>query len=203
MIVYIITIAVSMLLIFFGNILFNFSAFNSSFTQVLFDVSFRTLFVFIIDLFVSLIAVIMPKKLYNPFRKIFSTFRFEKKFYLKLGIKKWKDKIPIGKGPLFIGFEKNKVKDSNDNNYVLKFMYESCMAEKMHFVSAFAGILGVCLFFKTHLLAVSLPVGLVNFFLQILPFFVQRYNRPKLMCLYKRNLKKQEGLINNQTTCSS
>lgn len=191
MILYLLMIIISMFLIAAGNILFNFSAFNFNTLDVVYIVTLCTGFVYLVDLVVSAIVMILPKKLFNPFSKFYVPFKFEKKFYLKIGIKKWKDKIPIGKGPLFIGFEKNKVKQMDNNKYVFEFMTQSCVAEVMHMFSALVGFVAVVFVFRKHLLNVGLAVAFVNFVLQLLPYFVQRYNRPKLMVLYKRNQQKQ------------
>lgn len=141
-----------------------------------------------IDLIVSLIVTLLPAKVFSPFEKIYS---FEKRFYEKLGIRRWKDYLPIGKGPLFIGMDKSRV-DSNDTQYLQRLIGECFKAEIMHFFSMFAGFLVILIFPLQYALTISLPVAIVNLCLQYPTFIVQRYNLPKLKILLKRNLRNVE-----------
>lgn len=141
-----------------------------------------------IDLIVSLIVTLLPARVFSPFEKIYS---FEKRFYEKLGIKKWKDYLPIGKGPLFIGMNKSRV-ESNNTQYLQKLIMECFKAEIMHFFSMFAGFLVILIFPLKYAFTIPLPVAIVNMCLQYPTFIVQRYNLPKLKTLLKRNLRNFE-----------
>lgn len=148
-----------------------------------------TIFAFLIDLITSGIVMILPKKMFNHTNKMFRVFKWEKKFYEKIGIKKWKDYLPIGAGPIGIGFKKDKVYEPNNPDYILTFLQESCIAEFMHFISLLAGFI-ILIFAPPHtLFSIALPVAIVNFVLQLLPFITQRYNRPKLAVMYRRAKK--------------
>lgn len=148
-----------------------------------------TLFAFLIDLIISAIVIALPKKIFNPQSKIFKIFKWERHFYEKIGIKKWKDYLPIGAGPIGIGFKKDKVLEPDNPEYIYKFLEESCIAELMHLVSAIAGFLLLIIAPSHTLMQIVFPVCIVNFLLQALPFFTQRYNRPKLMVLHRRAVK--------------
>lgn len=151
--------------------------------------------------FVSLIAVVaidaiiawivhsIPEDKIHPFKKFYQTGKRERKFYEKLGIKKWKDIIPES-GKYLCNFAKDKVAKPNDNKYVLKFLVETCYAEIMHEISFF---LGFALLAMPYRWTIVLPVCAVNAFLQLLPVMVQRYNRVRLENLYKFNLKRREN----------
>lgn len=152
---------------------------------------------FLIDAVVALfVRYAIPKKYYSPFRKRFACARWEKKLYMRLGIRKWKDKIPET-GGLLVGFSKTRVLDMHDNEYILKFMSETCYAEVMHMWSALLGF-SVLFLVPSHLrLTLALPVATVNAVLQILPVFVQRFIRPQLLRVYASNAKRLEKATAN------
>ena len=155
-----------------------------------------------LDALIAWLTRLLPKKAVDPFRKIYRVAKWEKKVYKKLGIVKWKDKIPEA-GGLLAKFQKKKVLDFHDNEYIMTFMRESVYAEVMHVISALAG-LAVPALCAVRLLwpdaisqvqwcvRVALPVALVNFVLQVLPVMVQRYVRPQLMSVYLRNQKRAQ-----------
>lgn len=155
-----------------------------------------------LDALIAWLTRLLSEKAVDPFRRIYRVAKWEKKLYKKLGIVKWKDKIPEA-GGLLAKFQKKKVLDFHDNEYILKFMRESVYAEIMHVISAVAG-LAIPALCALRLLwpdavmqvrwgwRVALPVALVNFVLQVLPVMVQRYVRPQLMSVYLRNQKRAQ-----------
>lgn len=161
-----------------------------------------TVLEFGLDALIAWLTRLLPEKAVDPFRKIYRVAKWEKKVYKKLGIVKWKDKIPEA-GGLLASFQKKKVLDFHDNEYIMTFMRESVYAEVMHVISAIAG-LAVPALCAVRLLwpdvipqvhwcvRIALPVALVNFVLQVLPVMVQRYVRPQLMSVYLRNQKRAQ-----------
>lgn len=134
---------------------------------------------------------LIPEKKMNPFSRVFRVHRSERRFYVKIGIRRWKDKIPET-GGLLVGFSKSAVADRRDNAYLLKFLKETCYAELMHTVSIPFGflVLLLSLVWNTipHFIGrFALPVACVNAVLQLLPIFVQRYVRPFLLSAYQWN----------------
>lgn len=140
---------------------------------------------FILDLIISAIVLVLPAKTFKCFGKV---YKWEKKFYDKLHIKKWKDRIPVGKGPIGVGINKKNLDNTGDIAFLRRFIDECFKAEVMHFISMFVGFALILIYPLKYALVVSLPIILVNMFLQALPFMVQRYNLPKLEILLKRNL---------------
>ena len=138
----------------------------------------------------------LPKKIFNPFLKIYKVGKNERKFYEKIGIRKWKDRIPEA-GQLFANFGKSEIADTNNNEYVYKFMSETIYAEIMHWLSALFSFLIIFIDLRLAL-TVALPLVIGNMILNLMPVLVQRYNRPKLMVLYQRNerMKKKEETTN-------
>lgn len=180
MILYILIVLICVLLIMGANILSGVS-FALAVSGTLGGISI----VFLLDLIVAAIVMMLPKKFFNPYSKKFKTYAWEKKFYLKLRIKAWKDYIPKGNGIFGLGLRKDKVENPSSPEYLISFLIENCRAETMHAISAFAGFL-IILFFPLQALSISLPIAFVNFLLQLLPVMVQRYLRPKLICAYER-----------------
>jgi len=131
----------------------------------------------------------LPKKVFNPFLKIYNVGKNERKFYERIGIRKWKDKIPEA-GQLFANFAKTEIADTNNNEYVYKFMSETIYAEIMHWLSALFSFLIIFIDLKLAL-TVGLPLVVGNMILNLMPVLVQRYNRPKLMVLYERNKRNE------------
>ena len=131
----------------------------------------------------------LPQKLFDPRRKLYRPYGWERKFYVAIGIRKWKDKIPES-GGLLVNFPKTKVLDFHDTEYLFKFMEETCYAEVMHVLSIPLGFSALLLCPRSLALTVALPVALVNAVLQALPVFVQRFLRPQLMRIYVKNLNR-------------
>ena len=145
--------------------------------------------VFAIDAIIATIVHAVPERKINPFAKVFKVSKKECAFYNKLAIKKWKDVIPEC-GKFLCHFSKTSVQNPNSNEYVLKFLRETCYAGVMHFISIFLGF--VPLAFMPQKLTIVLPIAMVNALLQLLPVLVQRYNRERLTTLYNFNKRKEE-----------
>ena len=82
--------------------------------------------------------------------------------------------------------------------YLDRFLLEACYGEMGHFWSLFIGfsilLLGFIPFFPTMSLwlSISIPVSIINIFLNLPSLFILRYNSYKLEILRKSNLKKQQ-----------
>ena len=160
----------------------------------LYSLSFTCLAVIIvvlIDAFVATAARLLPKSLANHEKKIFQVSAKEKKFYEKLKIRKWKDKVPeIGQ---FTGFRKNKLEDPRSVEYVDRFLLEACYGEIGHFFSC---VLGFALLFFAPLtriwIFIALPVAIINVLLNLPSLFILRYTSYKLRVLRNSNLKRRQ-----------
>ncbi len=133
---------------------------------------------------------LLPKKTVNVNAKRFIVSAKEKKFYEKLKIRKWKEKIPeIGH---FTGFRKNKIAEPKSIEYLDRFLLEICYGERGHFYSLFTSFL---LLFLSPLhplfLPVSVFVAIVAVALNIPSIMTLRYNSYKLRILRESLYKKQ------------
>lgn len=148
-----------------------------------------------IDAAVALITRFsIPENKMNPFLRYFDVSRQKRQFYEKLGIRKWKDIIPES-GKYLVGFAKDKIAEPDNNEYLLKFLRETCYAEIMHTLSLFLGFL--TLIFLPYKLTIVLPAAVINAFLQLLPVLVQRYNRQRIEILYNYNIRKAKSNENS------
>lgn len=148
-------------------------------------------FEILVDGLMATIARLLPAKCADYTKRAYQVRVEEKKFYEKLKIRKWKDKIPeIGH---FTGFRKNKLVNPQSVEYVDRFLLESCYGELGHFLALFAGFAVLLLKpLSSVWVALAIPVAIVNFFLNLLPIFTLRYNSYKLVVLKKSLLKKKE-----------
>lgn len=144
--------------------------------------------VFAVDAVIAFLVKKLPEAWFKK-NGVFKIFKWEKKYYQGIGIKKWKDKIPEwGK---LANFSKKKLVDPTNNEYVAKFIVECKYGEVIHFLSM---LLGFSVIFVCPLrmwLNIGFPVGFINALLNYPSFCILRYNRPKLETIYKMNLRKQ------------
>ena len=154
-------------------------------------VAIGVVFEILVDGLIATIARLLPAKCADHTKKVFAVSAKEKKFYEKLKIRSWKDKIPeIGH---FTGFRKNKLVDPQSVEYVDRFLLESCYGEIGHFFSLFFGFAVLVLYPLSDVwFALAIPVAIVNFFLNLPSLLVLRYNSYKLVVLKKSLLKKQQ-----------
>lgn len=150
----------------------------------------------LIDGIVAFVGRRLPKKWMNPNKKIFHTSDREMKFYEKIGVRKWKDKVPELGG--FTSFHKNKLSDPWNNEYVERYMLEACYGVIIHLFSPFFGFLIIALDYKMYTgwswmwLTIMIPVAIVNAILIVMPAFILKYNLPKLKMLWDINMKNKK-----------
>lgn len=152
---------------------------------------FCLLYVLILLGILDLVLRLLPKSFYDYKNKYFIVNKTELKFYEKLGVKKWKIKVPeLGATG---GFSKKHL-SSLDTAYLQKFIYETCFGEILHLTG---GILGfTCLlFFAPNRYFFVLPILVVNLILNLLPCIIQRYNRYKLVLVYNYRIKREQRNI--------
>ncbi len=145
--------------------------------------------VMFVDGITAAICRALPAKIANPEKQIFHVSQKEKKFYEKLKIRKWKDKVPeIGQ---FTGFRKNKLGDPKSLEYLDRFLLESAYGEIGHIVSCLTSFL-ILLLFPAYKLwfAVAVPVAFVSVVMNIPSFMILRYNSYKLRVLRDSTAKK-------------
>lgn len=166
-------------------------AFNFTLTTFLYLILSYAV-VLVPSLFVDIFIRILPKKWFDYNKKIFIVKEKEIDFYKKIGIRKWKDKIPeAGKTA---GFSKAHMEDPNNPEYIKKFILETVYGSVLHLlciVTALSfSLLGLL---WNGFLTMTLPVAVVYSILNVPSFIIQRYNRPRL-------IKKLERMTRNTQT---
>lgn len=140
---------------------------------------------------ICIITRLLPKSVFNPHRRRFRTFSVEANIYKRLGVKGWKAFVPdLGK---LSGLEKNKITQPNNPEYLEKFLIENCIAECLHFWSFISGSLIFFFLPGKYAISIGLIIFYTNAILHILPIFIQRYVRPKMLKIYDRLVEKQRN----------
>ena len=154
-----------------------------------------TVVVMLVDGFTAAVCRLLPARCVDPDKKIFQVSAKEKKFYEKLKIRKWKDRVPeIGH---LTGFRKNKIADPKSVEYLDRFLLEACYGELGHVTSLFTSFLILFLFpISPFWLPVSIPVAVVSLLMNLPSLFILRYNSYKLRILRSSTLKKQRQAQN-------
>ena len=188
--VYVSVILIASVIIGVTNGLFALPAFGDNVWNIVLCVTVSVVgAIFIDSVFATVIRWILPKKWFSIDKKRFAAGKRERRFYEKIGIKKWKDKvIELG---AFTGFRKNKIADPANNLYIARYILEANYGIAVHIACIFCGYL-VCFIFPAHWYSVGLPVGFVNMVLNALPLMILRYNLPKLHTLYRLNARRTE-----------
>ena len=165
--------------------------FDVGYVYALAHVLFAVILVIAADGIVAGAARALPKACAKHDAKIYTVSAKEKKFYEKLKIRKWKDKIPeIGH---FTGFRKNKILDPKSVEYVERYLLEACYGQIGHLIGIFFGFIIMLAYPLAEIwLAVSIPVAIINIFFCVPSIFVLRYNSYKLEILLKSNQKRAE-----------
>lgn len=126
----------------------------------------------------------LPNKWFSHDKKLFKISKHERKFYEKIKIRSWKDKVwELG---ALGGFRKNKIADPNNPEYLLQFVVESNKGVTDHVVGILCSFLVIFILPLKYALRIGLPVACVCCLLCILPTMILRYNIPKLMVAYER-----------------
>ena len=157
-----------------------------------FAVIISVIYQFAIDGVFAFIVSKCPNKWFEN-KKFFEVSKKEQRFYEKLGIRSWKDKVWELGG--LGGFSKSKIADPSDPEYSKRFLVESYKGEIDHIIGMFVGFTAIFLFPLKFAWYVGVPVAIVNMVLNYMPIMILRYNTPKLMVLYKRAVRNSQKNI--------
>ncbi len=147
-----------------------------------FTITFATIFYhFVIRLAVGYTIDGIFKNNIDYNKKWFAPLRFEEKLYNKLGVKKWKDKMPTAVPKSF---------DLSDRDYY-RVARVTCQAEIVHEINVLLSFIPLLaaiwfgdfwVFFITSLLGAGYDLIFV---------ILQRYNRPRILKIAEKANKKQ------------
>lgn len=148
-----------------------------------------TIFQVVVDGIFALLCNQIPTKWLKN-KKFFNVSKREQKFYEKLGIRAWKDKV-LELGGMG-GFSKSKIDDPNSPEYIERFLIESYKGEIDHIMGMIAGFSVVFILPLKYAWFVGVPIAIVNVAVNMMSTMILRYNTPKLKTLHKRALRNQE-----------
>lgn len=176
------------------NLIFNKYLFNLSIIYIIGAGLFGMVAVIAVDGITAWLIRRLPTKWFSYEVPFFEVSKKECKFYEKLGIKNWKDKvIELG---MFTSFRKNHIADPKSVEYMERFILESNYGSVIHIVNIVCGF-GIIFFYPLEYYACfGLPVAIVNAFLSFLPFTILRYNIPRLQIVRKRLARQQSTVAN-------
>lgn len=140
----------------------------------------------------AIVRRLFPEKWFAIDKKVFCATKKEMRFYEKIGIKAWKEKVlELG---IFTSFSKKEVSQPHNNDYVARYILEANYGIVCHLADVIIGSACVIFCCPVNLwLTVGIPVAGVNAVLNALPIFILRYNLPKLHVLYKFNQRRIES----------
>lgn len=190
MLFYILTIVIGTILVILGNTLASpFDLYN------MLDISWRTVLGVVAIIALDgigalIIRRLFPKSWFLPKRRLFQVSKGEHKFYNKIKIKSWKDKVPELGG--FTNFHKNELKSSSDSKYLERFIIETNYGVIIHLENALLGFL-IFLIPWCSAPSIWIPIFAVNFVLSLLPVFILRYTDYTLIRLYNKQKKLEEN----------
>ncbi len=195
---YILIILISAILISVTNIIWFMPMLDMNAWQVILTTLFHIVAVIGVDAIFAFVIRRLPSKWFKKDNGIFKIFKWERKYYEKIGIKKWKDKVPEwGK---LTSFSKSKLENPNDNEYVSRFLLECRYGEVIHLLGMILGFLIIFILDLKFCLNFAIPVAIVNAVLNYPSYAILRYNRPKLLVLFERNRRLEERKKQKQET---
>ncbi len=182
---YLFTILACMTIISTLNVIFA----TASVGYIVMAVVASTLAVIAVDgIFSTLVRRCLPTKWFGIDKKFFSAGKKECRFYEKIGIKKWKDKVlELG---MFTNFRKNKISDPSNNEYLSRYILEANYGILCHLACIVFGYSIIFIYPLKYMFCFGVPVASVNAVLNLLPIFILRYNLPKLHTLFKYNARR-------------
>ena len=190
---YLSIIGIAMLLISVFNIIF----FIAPWYIVVISVVLCTALSFAFDGLIAIFINKMPDRWFGIDNPLYTVSNFEKKWYLKLKVRLWKDKVWELGG--LGGFSKKTLSDPNNPQYIEKFIIECNKGVATHRLSYPIGFLSMLFLPKLLGLTIAFPIAIVNLFLNILPTLVLRYNTPKLKLVLKK-LQTEQAKIKTSYT---
>jgi hypothetical protein len=141
-----------------------------------------------LDALAALAIRLTPDRLYPAESPRYRVSDREKKLYLKLGVRTWKDHIPDLGG--IGGFSKKRLQAPDDPAYIEKYVIECHKGVLTHRLCYPLGLLVMLTLPNLCALTIGLPVAVINVILNALPTMALRYNTPMLLGMLKRMRRK-------------
>ena len=141
-----------------------------------------------LDALAALAIRLTPDRLYPAESPRYRVRGWEKKLYLKLGVRAWKDHIPDLGG--IGGFSKKRLQSPDDPAYIEKYVIECHKGVLTHRLCYPLGLLVMLTLPNLCALTIGLPGAVNNLILNALPTMALRYNTPMLLGMLRRMRRK-------------
>ena len=148
-------------------------------------------YVAVIGILAHYVGESLPRGLFSEYKFPYRAFKWERdgKFYNRLNIKKWKTKLPDMSRIMRDMLPKRVTYDATSDN-IDALIKETCVAECIHhWLCVFS--VGIYLIWKDY---VGVVLALVFVAFNIPFMMIQRYNRPHLIKLRNKLLKREERI---------
>lgn len=136
---------------------------------------------------IAFLVRLIPVSAYQKLHWFFKEQSFERRFYKKINIHKWKDVLPEW-GSVW-NFKKSHLKKELTVHYLEQFIMETYYAEIGHLGMAIFGFCSI-LVNPNEYAFMALVLSVINVMIQIPFCIIQRYNRPRLLRLKSRMIAK-------------
>ena len=181
--VYLFTILISIIIIYIPNALCNVANSNNPWVYYLLAVLIYVAASIVVDGLVAFVIRRLPYKWMNPKKGIILTRDWEMKLYRKIKVNKWKKFMPdLG---MFTKFQKGKVTDPTNPEWVDRYIMEAAYGVAIHYwsvpFSALILLLGLIQPWNLTNWTVGVPVMVINMILILLPALTLKYNLPTLV----------------------
>ena len=150
--------------------------------------------------FIAIVAFfigrILPKRWFHAEMFPYASYSFEKngKIYDRLHIRKWMNHVP-DMSRVFTKWMPAKKMDDNSRENLPLLIQETCIAEFIHTAEGIAGFYCISIWPGIG----GFVLGML-FMLGNLPFIlIQRYNRPRMLKIWKRYCTETEEMENGNT----
>lgn len=146
-------------------------------------------YVAVIGILAHYVGESLPRGLFSEYKFPYRAFKWEKdgKFYNCLRIKKWKNHLPDMSRIMRDMLPKRITFDATSDN-IDALIKETCVAECVHYWLCIFSV-GIYLIWKNY---VGVILALVFIACNIPFMMIQRYNRPHLIKLRNKLLKREE-----------
>lgn len=190
MVLYLVSIVGGDILIMILNLIFSQKKYGLSPAYIIIATILAAVGIIIIDgIYATIVRRCLPEKWFDHTVTFHDASKKECKFYEKIGIKKWKDKVlELG---MFTNFSKKNISNP-DIAFLERFILENNYGYWCHLADCFLSFVLFFFYPREYWVLFPLPAFIINFILNLLPVMILRYNNNRLKRTRIVLLKKEE-----------
>jgi glycosyl-4,4'-diaponeurosporenoate acyltransferase len=160
---------------------------------------YSLIYVIFLGIISHFIGESIPRNRFHPDKFPFKLFNWENggELYIRIGIKKWKNKLP-DMSKIMKDMVPKKVNFNSTASDVTVLIQETCKAELIHGLLCLVSPV-IVLFWIDSSITVGIILTLVYVLFNIPFIIIQRFNRPNLMRLAERLSKREQRMKNENS----